>query len=425
MAAGILVELCYIDFVISQNNEPAILNYIVIYLIASIIVFGTYFYLRKSKSTGSKRRELYLIISFSILFRITLIPTELSTSEDVYRYLWEGKVVAHGLNPFEHPPESPKLTHLHSKELPSEVAFKNMTAIYPPAAQYVFAISYILFGESITGMKIIYLIAEVLTVLFIVLLLRHKNIDERFVILYAWLPLPVMEYFINAHIDPVGIMFFVLFVLLFLKDKYYFSAAAFSLAVLTKMYPVVFIPLVYRKLGWKKSFYFTFICIITAFLFYIPFIPDERGISEALFKYVSHWSFNGSVFKIFYFFLQHNQQARLISYILFGLTILYITYRNNEFLKSIYLIWIAYIIFTPTLYPWYLGWIAAINPVFSFASVNSLLLTIGVSNFTPLSDKWTEYWWTLLIQYVPFYCLLIYDYLKNRENDAVEKTENA
>lgn len=414
--SGIMIELMLLGFYFIPAGKSNIAYYIIIYFIISVIMFSLYWFIVKRK-TSSNKNELYVIILFAILFRITLIPSELSTSGDVYRYLWEGKVVAHGFNPYENAPDDARLSHLRSGTLVNKLQYKNTTAIYPPVAQYMFALSYILFGENVAGIEIIYLFTSIVSMYLIILLLRHKKIDERSVIIYAWLPLPIMEYFINAHLDIVGVLFFLLFIYLFLQEKYYLSSAAFALSILTKIYPVMFIPLIFRKLGWKRSLYFSLITVVIIILFYLPFIPKERELSESLFRYISHWSFNGSVFKIFYLITEHNQKARIISYILFGITLIYIFYRNEEFFKSVYLFWIAYIIFTPTLYPWYLGWIAAINPVFSFASVNSLLLTIDVSNFTPLSDKWTEYWWTAVIQYVPFYSLLIYDLLKHRKKE--------
>jgi hypothetical protein len=83
-----------------------------------------------------------------------------------------------------------------------------------------------------------------------------------------------------------------------------------------------------------------------------------------------------------------------------------IAIRYQDFLMGVYGVWICFIMFAATLYPWYLGWIAAINPMFGFYSLLSFFFTNNLTNLTPLSEFWEEYWWVYIIQYVPFYFLL-------------------
>ena len=139
-------------------------------------------------------------------------------------------------------------------------------------AQIVFLLSYSMSGNSIVGLKLIFLLCEIVTMLFLLKLLDIKGINLNYIILYAWLPLPLMEFFINAHIDVVGIMFLIVFLYFLEKEKMLAAVFAFAFSFLTKLYPIFLIPLLVKKLGVQRFVYFILIFVFTSVLFYFPFI---------------------------------------------------------------------------------------------------------------------------------------------------------
>ena len=351
-----------------------------------------------------------LIIVSGIIFRITLIPAVPTTSPDVYRYIWEGKVVVNGFNPYQQAPDNPQLSHLKS-EIWQKVGFKNMPSIYPPLAQTAFVIGYLISGDApnVWGIKLIYLLCEIFTLLFILKLLHLKKINPGYVVLYAWMPIPLMEYFINAHIDVVGITFLIMFLYYIEIGKINHSAVFFALSFLSKFYPLVLFPLLLKRTGFKKLISFTLIIGVITIIFYIPFITKDLAIKNALTMYLSRWEFNGSVYNIIKLF-SDGQTARIICNILLLITIGIISVRYKDFIKGSFGILLSFIIFASTVYPWYLGWVAAVNPLVNFYSVFSLFFTVNFSNFTPLGKVWHEYWRVLVIEYVPFFILLFWDF---------------
>lgn len=405
---AVLSELAYIIFVNTQKNT-AILEYIIVYCFAFILFYAAFLLVRSKHELAGNKNILLLILISGLVFRATLIPSSPSTSDDVYRYIWEGKIIYNGHNPFDAPPNDVSLKYLHSEKLPALVTFKNMTAIYPPFAQLVFISGYILGGESDKGLKLIYLLCEFITLVFIIKILLLRKQNPNFIILYAWLPLPIMEYFINSHIDAVGITFFVIFIYYILQNKYFAASPFFAISILTKMFPAIVFPLIIKKIGLKKTFYFLIITLVIIFLFQYPFMPREGVLLESLSKYLRKWSFNGSLYKVLYFILHDGSTVRIILMVLFIISVGSISIKYNDFLKAVYAVWICFIIFSATIFPWYLGWIAAINPVFAFSSIISLFFTSNASNFTPMADGWQEFWWVSLIEYVPFYVLLIFE----------------
>jgi hypothetical protein len=105
--------------------------------------------------------------------------------------------------------------------------------------------------------------------------------------------------------------------------------------------------------------------------------------------------------------------ARIICSVLLIIAIAVISYKYRDFVNGTFGVLLSFVIFATTIYPWYLGWIAALNPVLNFYSVFSLLFTSNLSNFTPLGKVWQEYWRVLVIEYFPFFLLLYID-LQNR-----------
>lgn len=59
-------------------------------------------------------------------------------SDDIHRYLWDGRVTLHGLNPWSLAPDSPALAHLRDAHW-HRVNHRELTTIYPPLAQALFA----------------------------------------------------------------------------------------------------------------------------------------------------------------------------------------------------------------------------------------------------------------------------------------------
>jgi alpha-1,6-mannosyltransferase len=413
--SAVLIELLLIFFDIF-NGDGSMPLYMFIYF-EVFLIFSLAFFVIKTKKTSDEEKFTplinisVLIIITGIIFRITVIPAAPTTSPDVFRYIWEGKIVAHGVNPYQVPPGAYLLNQYHS-DLWAKIGFKNMTSIYPPFAQVAFLIGYKLSGESVWGLKVVYLICETITLIILLKLLKLKKVNPGYVILYAWLPIPVMEYFINAHIDAVGITFFILFLYNIEKGRNKLSAVFFALSFLVKFYPIMLFPLLIKKIGIKKLVPFTSIFLLTTLIFYAPFLTSDFAVKNSLTTYLLRWEFNGSVYNLIKMFSDQDL-ARIICGILLIITITIISFKYRDFVNGTFGVFLSFVIFATTIYPWYLGWIATLNPFLNFYSVLSLLFTSNFSNFTPMGKVWQEYWRVLLIEYLPF-SLLLYIDLRNR-----------
>jgi len=169
---AVIIELLLILFDIF-NGEGNIPFFMFIYF-QVFLLCGLGFLVLKSKQPKDDKQYLpwfslpVFIIITGIIFRITLIPSIPTTSPDVYRYIWEGKVAINGFNPYQQAPDNPQISYLKSG-IWEKVGFKSMPSIYPPLAQTVFVLGYLISGDAnnVWGIKIVYLLSEILTLIFL------------------------------------------------------------------------------------------------------------------------------------------------------------------------------------------------------------------------------------------------------------------
>src|SRR2546428_4471022 len=119
------------------------------------------------------KKALVVVLGFGLLFRTLMLPTPVCLSSDLYRYLWDGRVQLAGVNPYRYAPAASELTHLRDGEIHSRINRPGARTIYPPAAQWLFALAAALAPGSIVGWRLLLLLFEVATVaMLLVLLLR-------------------------------------------------------------------------------------------------------------------------------------------------------------------------------------------------------------------------------------------------------------
>jgi hypothetical protein len=147
------------------------------------------------------------VLLFSLIFGLTLVSSPPGQSDDIYRYLWDGKLQYYGISPYTYAPDDPVLNPYHSEQLPKLVNFPHIKTIYPPVAQLFFRLSYTLFGESVPGMKFLFLLFALGSICFFYSILKQKGAETRWLLFFAWNPLVIMETAVNGHLDILMVFF--------------------------------------------------------------------------------------------------------------------------------------------------------------------------------------------------------------------------
>jgi alpha-1,6-mannosyltransferase len=417
--------LAFFQFTQSGNWSTLPILFFLLFSIYALTVLWT----RKKLSTG--RAALCLVLLFAIAFRLTLLFSGPVFSYDMYRYVWDGKVSANGINPYLYPPDAPQLSSLRDSnwELVNQ---KNVRTAYPPLMEMLFTFLYVL-TKSAVDYKLTFLLFDLATVGVIFRILATLGLDSRNLILYAWAPLPIVEISQTGHNDSVAIFLVLLSLLLLLQGRKYSSAAAMSMAVLAKIYPIFFAPILFRQ--WGKRGCAIFLILLVAF--HIPYVGfNLLNIYSGGLLYVINASyFNGSIFPLLLNLVRWGNVSsdptlivQLSTYAIYGIFMIWALSRSlrekraGELVKLSFLLTGALLLLSRSLFPWYMSWILPfltlyISPAWIFLSGSIFLSYFKYDSFPPPPYEAVTPQVAFAIdalQYLPFYALLVYEIVKNR-----------
>jgi hypothetical protein len=411
LVAGLLVQAALVSFYLVSGGAAEVLHFFVVNALVFCVCAFLVYLLRSSTigETGGKRR-LTLIFGFAILFRLTLVPHGPVASDDIYRYVWDGKVAAHGINPFTFAPDDPRLEHLGSEDIPAKVSFPEMRTIYPPLAQALFLSSHLLFGESVSGLKLLLVLADIGAMGLMVLLLGRLGIQQEYLLLYGWSPLPVMYFGLDGHVDALGILFLFLMLLLLLKGRPVRAALSLGAAVLAKLHPLFLAPLLFREARGPMRLVLPAIPVLMLMAGGLLFLEPSGGLYESLLVFSSRWEFNGSVFSLLLELVGSNELAHLLCWGLFAGWILWLAAVDRPFLEKVFLAFLGFFVVAPVVHPWYLTWLAALLVYRWSLAVFVLLGLSNLSNIVVFRYRslglWEDDPLILLLEYLPFFVLL-------------------
>ena len=216
----------------------------------------------------SSRRLVLGIAAVALLMRVPLVLLPPYLSSDVYRYVWDGRVQASGINPYRYVPADPHLEALRDKEIFPEInRARTAVTIYPPVAEAIFlAVTRV--SPSVIAMKAAMVGFEIVTFVLLVRLLAASGLPTARVAVYAWHPLTLWEFAGNGHID-AALIAFVVAALWAARHRHAGLAGLFLAgATLTKFYPAVLLPALYRR--WGRAMPAAFAAGVT--LAYLPYL---------------------------------------------------------------------------------------------------------------------------------------------------------
>ncbi len=249
-----------------------------IYLLAAWIIVRA----RSSNST------LLIVIAFAIVFRLSILFAPPYLSDDIYRYVWDGRVQAAGINPYRYIPAAPELAHLRDETIYPKINRKDWAhTIYPPVAQAIFFLTTRI-SESVTWMKATMLLFELVTFWAVAQLLALLGRPRQLLLMYAWHPLVVWEFAGSGHVDAISIAFIALAFLAWQRKSDLGAGFALACATLVKLFPVVLVPTVLKRDRWRIAPVFAATIIIgylaylsvgpTAVFGSLPGYTQERGL---------------------------------------------------------------------------------------------------------------------------------------------------
>ena len=346
---------------------------------------------------AAPRFAIALVIAVGLIPRLALLPTAPTLSEDLYRYLWDGRLVAQGMNPYAHPPDDAALGPFRD-ELLQRLNHPSVPTVYPPAAQLLFGLAAAAGVSPLSWKLLLFTLEGALTGLLLILLRRRRLPAER-LLLYYWNPLVIVECCGSGHVDVALATFLVLAVTLQETGRRAASGLAFGAAILTKWTPVLVLPTLIRGREWRLLA----AASLLAALVVAPFLQGAERFGEGLRTYARHWEFNGPIYSLLRPAFRSGDEPRLILAALLALSSMGIAWRARTLSGAVLATWIAFLLLSPTVYPWYLVPAVALLPLHPNAGLLVLSGTAALT-YAPLpafraTGVWTLPDWILWVEY--------------------------
>ncbi len=244
---------------------------------------------------GISRRSLMLI---AIVLRLLLLPLVPTLSDDVLRYVWDGRVVASGANPYELTPEDPALAELRDSSW-EVMPHKDVATVYPPVALSVFSIAGHL-PFSLYALKAILACVDLVGCALLASIAARRGLPLARAAAFAWNPLVTLEVAGMGHLDALGVTAMIAAVFYLCAGGGSTSrtarAALWSgVGVLAKLVPLVAMPMWARQSGGAGRY--LALSLLVVGLGAVPVLVATGGVPPGLVRYAVAWEFNGPLFE--------------------------------------------------------------------------------------------------------------------------------
>jgi alpha-1,6-mannosyltransferase len=380
------------------------------------------------RSTAS-RSGLLLTLSVAVAMRIAILAAPPFLSTDVYRYVWDGRVMAAGINPYRYIPADPRLASLRDTAIFPKINRSTYApTIYPPAAEAIFFAATRI-GDSVTGMKAVMLVFEAVAALLLLRLLSSAGLPALRIIVYAWHPLPVWEFAGSGHIDAAIIAFVALALWARRRFGGGLTGLALALGVLVKFYPGVLFPPLWRRWEWRMPTVF----VAAVVLAYLPFLAVGWQVFGFLPGYMAEEGFTSGGAG---FYPWSVAKAVLplggvpdIAYIAAAACLLaglaaYLASRRENADSDVFgaaLLAAAFVFLLSPHYPWYFAWLIVFACLLPWSALLWLTLASFLLYLVPVGSQLVRDRHRFIVEsliYVPFAALAAIDLWRHSHRDG-------
>lgn len=391
-----------------------------------ISAYGTFFglyvwliFFKKNKSQA----EIRWFVGLGIALRVLLLFSIPNLSDDFYRFLWDGRLTAAGFHPFAHLPSYFIENQIFPKGITPELFGKlnspNYFTVYPPVCQAIFASAAWLSPTSEMGgvfvMKLFLLACEVGTIR--LLTQNNQSFGGIIPIIYALNPLIIIEITGNCHFEGVMIFFLIAGLRALEKNKVKQAGLWWALATASKLLPLMFLPIVWRWLGWRKGLIFSAVVGGTCLILFAPLIRVLPNILSSLDLYFRQFQFNASFYYLFRaagFWLKGYDVGEFLGPFLGGVTlagVLVIAWKskNKTLSETLLFALMLQLSLSATVHPWYATAPLALGLFtgWRFPIVWTGVVTLSYSHYA--GGFFQENYWLIVLEYSVLWGVLLWE----------------
>ncbi len=365
-----------------------------------------------------------------MLARLVLLPLAPELSDDIYRYLWDGHVLASGINPYGHAPADEALASIRTA-WHGEINHPEVPTIYPPLAQLLFAAVATAGAGAVLAAKLLWLGFDLGCGLLLHRIAERTGRNPAPVLVwYLWSPLLIVETAWSAHFDAVGLFLLAALILACSGGTGRAGGAArvsrrrtsapgglipalmrgalLAAATLVKIAPAAALPALVRRHGWATLVTFAAVCAA----FWLPFSGvGPAALTEGLRTYARHWSANEGAFAVVATLIPDPVHARAAATTVVLAVVAWVTWRRFTVERA--LLWIvgAGLLLSPTVHPWYTLWVL---PMAALRGIGPFLLLGGVAflGYWGLAayestGVWPQPLWSRIAMWLPVWAWLL------------------
>jgi len=387
--------------------------------------------------------SLLLALGVGLAMRLVYFASDPILEIDFLRYLWDGAAVQAGLNPFAVGPAEaiaggagPEWSALAAQSggIAEGISYGILATIYPPVAQGAFWIAYHLDPWGITGLRVVFLAAELAGIGLLALLLRELGRSPAWVAIYWWNPLIAKEIINSAHMDALLLPALAGALLLAVRARPVWSGAALAIAAGVKVWPLILAPVLIWQGGWRRWMSAGVVLVVATALIAMPVVLGRLDSQSGLVAYAGGWERNHALFgalregfawsfwKLDMLHLDPNRITRIVVVGGIGIVAIVLGWRMKDRAQipaAVLTVAALLLLLSPTAYPWYYVWVL---PFLCIVPSRGLMLLGVMLSFYYLRFDMEEWGnaalfdrWIVWLEFGPVLALLAYDAITGRK----------
>jgi hypothetical protein len=396
-----------------------------------------------------EKNNFWFLAGAALLFRLIFIAAIPNLSQDFYRFIWDGRMIVEGWNPYLHLPGNLIKDGIapiaQAKEL-----FTGMGGLsgshytnYPPLNQLIFAIAGLFAGKSILGsvivMRLIIIAADLGTLYIGKKLLENLNQPVNRIFWYILNPFIIIELTGNLHFEGVMLFFLIWSLYLLHKKKWILSAVVFAASVSLKLIPLLFLPLLLRyfttensqnRLNFGKLILYYLIVGGVVILSFLPFLSSAliSNFSASIGLWFQKFEFNASVYYLVrwvgfqvkgYNTIETAGKVLpvIVFYILAGLAVFRKNNSAQRLITTMLLGVSVYFFLSTTVHPWYIATPLLLSVFTRYRFVIIWSFMVIFSYFAYSDVVFRESLWLVALEYIVVIGMFIYEISKEKEGE--------
>jgi len=367
-ACGVVLTACVSAWALQGDQTGRVASHLALHGLA----FAAYLAALHS-ARGLSARGLRAALVLAVLWRAALVSAPPLFSNDVNRYVWEGRVQVHGGNPYAwgDRPDSPRWEGLRDAVWRG-LNHKDYPAVYPPLFQLACR-GVIGLHDSVAAMKAFLVACELLTLWPLAVLLRRRGLPRDRLLVLAWSPLALVEVAGSGHNEAFGFLFLAASLAALEAGRPLASAVAAALGFQAKFLPGLV------AAAWARRYRPWHVLVATGVAASLT-VPYFAGASKTFFlslsKLARFWRFNDTLFApLLHAAASHEAAVRLGA----GLAVLFalvLAWRRAEPVAAAMAVVAASLLLGPNVLPWYALWFL---PLLVVREEPALLLYTGTA----------------------------------------------